>query len=65
VPAYPEAVARELKLSLVICALLGVDEAAAWVKDPELRGHLSRALHRAMDLHGEARRITEGERRAG
>ena len=63
----PEALAREQKIAFVVCALLGVDESARWLRDPELTRRVSGALGRALDLLNAARKATEteGARRAG
>ena len=45
-----DALPFERKLSLVVAALMGVQEAASWLRDPELTGRLAGAGGRGLDL---------------
>lgn len=50
IPPYPDAVAREKKIAFVTCALIGLEESARWVRDPELTRLVVAARGRALDL---------------
>jgi len=55
-----EALAFERKLSLLICALMGLNETQAWLRDPVLNRHVGAALGRGLELLREVRKVTEG-----
>jgi hypothetical protein len=58
---FPEALAREKKGAFVACALMGVNEAATWLRDPELTRLTGAALGRALALLQELAKATERE----
>lgn len=55
------AIERERKLVFVAVALMGVREAAAWIRDEDLNRATGRALGRTLDLLREVRTITEAD----